>query len=167
MVESPWLYFPNKVPISSYYSPVDIPPNGPSDAPLRCAPINDNWLQYVAGALSQLRLPVAWRWTTNAQLDQVMYWVDELIGTIGTAEWCMQSGTVSLTILAGSATQSSHVTFPNAFATTADVVVSEDTGLYIASAASPSMSGVDVAITSNVPLLANGTATLTWLARAH
>jgi hypothetical protein len=153
--------------ISSYYSPVDIPTAHPGDAPLRCAPINDDWLKYVAGSLSQLRLPVAWRYTMNAQLDGVMYDVDALIATIGTADWCMQSGTVSLTILAGSATQGAHVTFPNAFASTADVVVSESTGLYVASSSSPSMSGVDVAITSNVPLLANGTSTLTWFARAH
>jgi hypothetical protein len=166
MVDSPWLYFPNMVPISSYYSPVDIPVAGPLDAPLRCASINDDWLKYVAGALSQLRLPVAWRYTTNAQLDAVMGNVDLLIAAIGTAGWCMQSGTVSLTILAGSATQDAHVTFPNAFSSTADVVVSESTGLYIASSSSPSSSGVDVAITSNVPLLANGTALLTWFARS-
>lgn len=166
MADSPWLYFPNMVPISSYYSPVDIPSVAPDAAPLRCAPINDDWLKYVAGALSQLRLPVAWRYTTNAQLDQVMYWADLLIATVGTADWCMQSGTVSLTILAGAATAGVHVTFPSAFASTADVVVSESTGLYIASSSSPSSSGVDVAITSNVPLLANGTAELTWIAKA-
>jgi len=154
------------VPISSYYSPVDIPVAGPLDAPLRCASINDEWLKYVAGALSQLRLPVAWRYTTNAQLDDVMGDVDVLIAAIGAADWCMQSGTVSLTILAGNATQGAHVTFPHSFASTADVVVSESTGLYVASSSSPSASGVDVAITSNVPLLANGTALLTWLARA-
>ena len=154
-------------PICSYYSPVDIPSSAPGDSPLRCAAVNDDWLKYVAGALSQLRLPVAWRYSTNAELDQVMYWVDELIGNIGTADWCMQSGTVSLTILAGTATVGSHVTFSNAFATSPDVVVSESTGLYVASSSSPSTSGVDVAITSNVPLLANGTATLTWHAKAH
>lgn len=167
MVDSFWQYFPNMVPISSYYSPVDIPTPGPLDVPTRCVPINDDWLKYVAGALSQLRLPVAWRYTTNAQLDAVMGNVDSLIAAVGTADWCMQSGTISLTILAGNATQGAHVTFPNAFASTADVVVSESTGLYIASSSSPSTSGVDVAITSNVPLLVNSTALLTWLAKGH
>lgn len=167
MVDSPWLYFPNMAPISSYYQPSPIPLVGPGDSPLVCAPINIKWRKYVAGAMSQLRLPVAWEYTTTAELDQVMYWVDELIASVGNADWCMQSGTVSLTILAGTATQGAHVTFPNLFASTADVVVSESTGLYVASSSSPSSSGVDVAITSNVPLLANGSATLTWLARAH
>lgn len=152
------------VPISSYYSPVDIPPNGPGDSPLVCAHINVNWLKYVAGALSQLRLPVAWRYTTNTELDQVMYWVDELIGTIGTAPECTEMGSLSLTILVGNSDVTSAVTFPSPFSAPPVVVQSSDSEVLIASSQTVTTTGFNATLTSATPVLVNTTALYSWIA---
>lgn len=75
-----------------------------------------------------------------------------------------QSGHVSITITAGTASNTATVTFNPAFASAPDVIVSSESGLVIASAESISRTGFTARLTANVPLAPGTsiTATLHW-----
>lgn len=129
-----------------------------------CAPIPTAWLPYVLGALSQLRQPSAWVVADEADVAAIMGWVDLFIGNVAVASMCDERGTVSVTITAGNASGTATVTFPYDFGTTPVVVCSADNGSLIASPAAISSSGFTATLTAGVPVLADTTATLLWIA---
>jgi hypothetical protein len=144
---------------------VAIPSQAPDVAPFLAARIPAGWLRYILGALSQLRMPATWVYATNADLDQVMLWVDYLICTMSEAVNYMESGTLSLTIAAGATQASATVTFPTAFDVAPDVVVSTDTGLVGVGASLLTSTTFLATITRPVALVTTDTAVVTWQAQ--
>jgi hypothetical protein len=77
----------------------------------------------------------------------------------------MQSGTAAVTILAGTAVGTAAVIFPTSFASLPDVVVSCDSGLYIAGKNSLSDTGFIATITARFAQPSNVSDVVTWIAR--
>jgi len=48
-----------------YFAPLDIIPHRPDDEPLRCLPINDNWIPYLLFAIDTGRYPESWLGTLD------------------------------------------------------------------------------------------------------
>ena len=149
----------------SFVEAVPIPSSQPGDQPLVCIEVNPEWIPYICGALMQLMQPSTWIAASPSALAAVLGAVTDLIAIVGTAVQCMQAGTQSVTITAGNAVGTQAVTFPVAFSSTPVVVVSEDSGDYIASATSVTDTGFTASLTANVNQPANVSATVSWMAR--
>jgi hypothetical protein len=72
----------------SYINPVVPPTTDPCDAPTVSVCINQDWIPYVCGALSQLCQPTTWITSSDADLIDVLERVTHLISAIGTAMPC-------------------------------------------------------------------------------
>jgi hypothetical protein len=165
MEESPWVLEPYQRAISSYNEPVAIPSVPPNVPPFVAARIPTAWLPYILGALSQLRMPPTWVYATNDELDEVMLWVDYLIGEIGQAVPFMESGSTSLTILTGNSDATASIVFPTPFDVAPVVTQSSDSEVLIASSISISTTGFTARITSATPVLVDTTALFSWNAQ--
>lgn len=149
----------------SFTEPVAPPTGLASDPPLVCVEVAASWVPFIVGALQQLCQPTTWIYADQAALIDILGRVQDLLALIGTAGACMEAGSVSVTIPAGAATGLSVVTFPAAMTAAPIVVVSESTGLYIASADTITSAGFHAHITANVPVIADSIATFSWIAR--
>ena len=70
-------------------NPVVPPSTQVCDAPTVSVCINAAWLPFVCGALSQLAQPTTWQVSSQAELDDVLDRVADLISAIGTAVPCV------------------------------------------------------------------------------
>jgi hypothetical protein len=165
MEESPWVLEPYERAISSYNEPVAIPSAPPNVPPFVAARIPTAWLPYILGALSQLRMPPTWVYATNDELDEVMLWVDYLIGEIGQAVPFMESGSTSITILTGNSDATASIVFPTAYDVAPVVTQSSDSEVLIASSISITTTGFTARITSATPVLVDTTALFSWNAQ--
>jgi hypothetical protein len=165
MEESPWVLEPYERAISSYNEPVAIPSAPPNVPPFVAARIPTAWLPYILGALSQLRMPPTWVYADNDELDEVMLWVDYLIGEIGQAVPFMESGSTSITILTGNSDATASIVFPTPFDVAPVVTQSSDSEVLIASSISITTTGFTARITSATPVLVDTTALFSWSAQ--
>ena len=161
-VRSPWAVFPYLLANSSFNEAIEVPPTDIDVGPFVCAPIPVAWLQAVVGALSQLRMPVAWVTATEAEVQAVMANVDQLIANIALASMCEERGAVSITILAGAASANLTVTFPTAFTTIPVVVCSCENPVILASPSSRTTTNFVATVTSATPVLVNTTVEFLW-----
>ena len=142
------------------------PPHGLFDAaPTVCVEVASAWLPYIVGALSQLAQPSTWITDTDVALWDVLGRVQDLIEAVGTAGACMQAGTQPMDVSAGNAEAVIVVTFPQPFTVPPVVVVSESTGVLIASASSVSLTQFTLSITANVPTIVDMPSVVSWVAR--
>lgn len=152
-------------PRSSFVEPVRTPAGSPLDPPTVCVELAAAWLPYVVGALTQLCLPTTWITTNDAALIDILSRVQDLIDAVGTAGACMQAGQHVVTIAAGGAVGAYSVVFVQPFAVAPVVVVSESSGLYIASMRNVTVDGCDLVATANVDQRADATTTVSYIAR--
>lgn len=155
--------FPHPRP--SFVEPVPVPAGSPLDPPTVCVEIAANWVPYVLGGLLQLALPTTWITTSDADQLDILGRVQDLLDAIGTAGACMQAGGHLVTIPAGSATGAYSVVFAQPFPSAPIVVVSENSGLYIASMRNVTLAGCDLVATANVDQVADVTTTVSYIAR--
>ncbi len=142
-----------------------VPPTTASqDDPRICLPLNRDWLPYVLGALQQLCPPSTWITADNIATEDILGRVQELLSAWGAAGECNQLGTQSITITAGNASATHTVTFPSAFTSAPVAVVSESSGDLIASVDGTTATTVTLRITSNVVVITDTTATVSWIA---
>ena len=73
----------------SYINPVAPPTSAPCDPPTVSVCINEQWIPFVCGALSQLAQPSTWDVASQADLIDVLSNVAALIGAIGSAVPCV------------------------------------------------------------------------------
>ena len=161
------MWIPEQVrgPRSSFPVPVPDPGTEPLTGPnLVCVEFDQAWAKYAAGAISQLVQPTTWR-GTDAQVLDLQARATELLTAIGNAQVCMEAGRVLVTISAGAAVGTVDVTFPMEFPDIPVVVVSENSGIYIASANSVATTGFAAHLTAAEEVLVDSSATLSWLAR--
>lgn len=149
----------------SFAEPVPTPPGSAFDAPTVCLEVAASWLPYITGALSQLAQPSTWITDTDMSLWDILGRVQDLIAAIGEAGACMQAGTQALTVTAGNAAAVIGVLFPTPFSVAPVVVVSESTGLLIASVETVAATGFTASITANVPTSVDMPCLVSWLAR--
>lgn len=150
--------------VPSFGQPLPDPGTDPRDAPLACIHLSRSWLPLLAGASLQLLMPASWVWADDAALDSIMGRAVYVLEAIAFAEECPMAGSLDLTILAGSASVTGAVTFPDTFSSTPNVVVSGNTGTVICSASGASTTGFTARITANVVLGADHTEHVTWQA---
>lgn len=137
----------------------------PGDAPLWCVSFNPAWLHQILGALLILKEFWAWDVSTLAELYTVVGRATDLIAMFALAGPCVQSGKQLVTITAGNAVGSAIITFPQAYATVANVTASSDSGLYIVSVSGESETGCTLSITARFDVLVDSSATVTWFAQ--
>lgn len=140
------------------------PATSPLTGPYWCVPVPDAWLVHVFGCMGAIMQPEAWKTASESATLDVLAWVDTLLGIMAGAQLCPEYGMVSVTISAGSATGTTAVSFPSAFAAAPIVLVSGDSGTVICSAESITDSGFTARITANVVLGASHTETVYWQA---
>ena len=148
----------------SFVEAVRIPDGLYNTLPTFCVEIAESWRPYLLGALLQLAQPSTWIAANDTELYDILGRVQDLLGAVGAAGACMQSGSTAITIPAGSATATAAVVFPAPFTAAPVLVASESTGLYIASAVDITAAGCTLAITSNVVLRVDGVSTVSWIA---
>jgi hypothetical protein len=163
--ESTWVLEPYIRAQSSFNEPVAIPGSAPDSPPFLAARIPSAWLPYVLGALSQLRMPATWVYANNTDLNTVMKWVDYLICEIGQAMPFVESGSLTITILAGNSDATSAVTFPIPYDMAPVVTQSSDSEVLIASSTSITTTGFTARITAATPVLVNTSAVFSWCAQ--
>ena len=148
----------------SFVEAVRIPDGLYNTLPTFCVEIAESWRPYLLGALLQLAQPSTWIAADDTELYDILGRVQDLLGAVGAAGACMQSGSTAITIPAGSATATVPVVFPAPFTAAPVLVAGESTGLYIASAVDITAAGCTLAITSNVALRLDGVSTVSWIA---
>ncbi len=153
-----------RLPRGSFSEPVVPPTTGSLDLPLACLQVNRDWLPYIEGALQQLALPSTWIVADDNALWDILSRVQDLLGEWGNSEACLQMGTQEITIGSGTATATHVVTLPQPFTVAPVAVVSESTGLYIASVDGTTESTVTLRITASVPVIVDSTALVSWIA---
>lgn len=151
----------------SFGEPIADPGTEPTAGPLVCVALNYSWRAILAGCALQVCQPPSWAITDPDLLADVLRRSMDLLYLVATAGPCVQSATVDITILTGNAYAEATVTFPQAYGDTARVVVSESTGLYIASVSSSSSTGCVMRITARFNVLVDSTATVTWMAQGE
>jgi len=72
----------------SFVQPVTPPSTAPCDPPLVCISVNQEWLPYILGALTQLAQPTTWDVADRATLEDVLGRVTDLLACVGTAVPC-------------------------------------------------------------------------------
>src|SRR5690348_16017358 len=83
MAQEHWL------PQSSFESPIITPLLGPDAGTLVCVPpFNQAWLKIILGCLDQLRNPATWAAVDDADMNQVLHWVDTLKRLFSMASPC-------------------------------------------------------------------------------
>ncbi len=152
-------------PSSLYYEQLPIPSAAPTDDPQVCISLNPAWVPYLAGAAMDLLQRSTWDSIDPAVLLEVIGQATDLLAIIGNAGVCMQAGTASVTISSGQSVGTAVITFPVPFASTPVVVVSIDSGLYIAGKESLTASGFTATLTARFAVGADSTDTLSWIAR--
>ena len=148
----------------SFVEAVRIPDGLYNTLPTFCVEIAESWRPYLLGALLQLAQPSTWIAADDTELYDILGRVQDLLGAVGAAGACMQSGSTAITIPAGSATATAAVVFPAPFTAAPVLVAGESTGLYIASAVDITAAGCTLAITSSVTLRVDGVSTVSWIA---
>jgi len=148
----------------SFREAVVPPTTASSDSPLVCLSVNADWLPYIEGALQQLALPSTWIVADDTALWDILSRVQDLIGQWGNSEVCRQMGTQEIIIESGTATATHVVTLPEPFSVAPVAVVSESTGLYIASVDSTTETTVTLRLTASVPVIVDSAATVSWIA---
>jgi len=148
----------------SFVEAVRIPDGLYNTLPTFCVEIAESWRPYLLGALLQLAQPSTWIAADDTELYDILGRVQDLLGAVGAAGACMQSGSTAITIPAGSATATAAVVFPAPFTAAPVLVAGESTGLYIASVVDITATGCTLAITSNVTLRVDGVSTVSWIA---
>ena len=148
----------------SFVEAVRIPDGLYNTLPTFCVEIAESWRPYLLGALLQLAQPSTWIAANDTELYDILGRVQDLLGAVGAAGACMQSGSRAITIPAGSASATVNVVFPGPFTAPPVLVAGESTGLYIASAVDITAIGCTLAITSSVTLRLDGVSTVSWIA---
>lgn len=151
-------------PRGSFREAVVPPTTASSDLPLACLSVNKDWLPYIEGALQQLALPSTWIVADDTALWDILARVQDLLGDWGNSEACRQMGTQDITIVAGDATATHTLTLPQPFSTAPVAVVSESTGIYIASVEATTETTLTLRLTASVPVIVDSTATVSWIA---
>lgn len=72
----------------SYRQPVVAPAAAPGDSPCVCVSVNQSWIPFITGALSQLAQPSTWQVDTDADRADVLGRVQDLIALLGAAMPC-------------------------------------------------------------------------------
>lgn len=75
---------------TSFPRPMAPPTAGPCDPPLVCIQINEQYIKWIAGAMSQLVQRTTWTATSEDDLQNTLAWMTWAIEIIGTAVQCSQ-----------------------------------------------------------------------------
>lgn len=152
-------------PRSAFLQAITPPTGGPQDPPTVCVELAASWVEYINAALWALGEQAAVVVANPAALADWQGRLTALMLALATAVECMEAGTVAVTITAGNAEGTTAVVFPTAFSAIPVVVVSESTGDYIASTDSVTETGFNADLTAPTPVIADSTATISWVAR--
>jgi len=83
-----WIPTTGWLPSSSYAEPVTIPSTEPGDEPTVCIRVNETWVPYILGSLSQLTQPTTWVSTGAGSIQTALDKSQGLLDIIATSGPC-------------------------------------------------------------------------------